>query len=674
MATHPRTPAESLPVARVLPLLGLIHLDRYFDYRLSEADSESAQPGVKVRVRFGGRLVDAILISRHDTSEHQGSLRYIERVISPEVVYPPSTQALVEKLAERYAGCRSDMIRAAVPNRHAAAEKTDFSTSWDTLGDATEPDMSAWDNYVRGQAFLKAVEEGKPARIAWQINPDGDWAAELAAALVYTVRAGHGALAVVPHQRALDRLEAALRELVSAKQITTLSATLGPQARYRRFLSILHGQARLVIGTRSAAFAPVQNLRLAAIMFDGDDNLVDPRAPYWHAREVLSTRSAQEKCALIMGGYARTAEVQLMVERGWAFDCAGERGHIRQAAPLTMATGASAYGGGDPLAKSRRIPSKAYQAVRAAVEAQRPVLVQVPRKGYAPILACRRCRAAARCRHCNGPLELPATGDPHVAVSPQCRWCGRIDAHHECLECGSTEIRAVVIGSDRTAEELGRAFSGVRVVTSSGDKIVSEIDPGPTIVVATSGAEPRVVGGRYGAAILLDTWGLLSKQDLRAGEEALASWLRVGSLVDSRDNDGQLIVVADQDVPVVQALLRWDPIGAAHRELAERAEVQLPPTTTMAVVDGGRASLDRFVELLELPEQVEVLGPVDLPPGVHLPGEWDERAFGPPERMIIRGSLPAQQLGRILKAGQIKREVRSEDPPLRVQVGPLRIG
>ncbi|WP_151548646.1 MULTISPECIES: primosomal protein N' [Corynebacterium] len=674
MATHPRTPAESLPVARVLPLLGLIHLDRYFDYRLSEADSESAQPGVKVRVRFGGRLVDAILISRHDTSEHQGSLRYIERVISPEVVYPPSTQALVEKLAERYAGCRSDMIRAAVPNRHAAAEKTDFTTSWDTLGDAAEPDMSAWDNYVRGQAFLKAVKEGKPARIAWQINPDGDWAAELAAALVHTVRAGHGALAVVPHQRALDRLEAALRELVSAKQITTLSATLGPQARYRRFLSILHGQSRLVIGTRSAAFAPVQDLRLAAIMFDGDDNLVDPRAPYWHAREVLSTRSAQEKCALIMGGYARTAEVQLMVERGWAFDCAGERGHIRQAAPLTMATGASAYGGGDPLAKSRRIPSKAYQAVRAAVEAQRPVLVQVPRKGYAPTLACRRCRAAARCRHCNGPLELPASGDPHVPVSPQCRWCGRIDAHHECLECGSTEIRAVVIGSDRTAEELGRAFSGVRVVTSSGEKIVSEIDPGPTIVVATSGAEPRVVGGRYGAAILLDTWGLLSKQDLRAGEEALASWLRVGSLVDSRDNDGQLIVVADQDVPVVQALLRWDPIGAAHRELAERAEVELPPTTTMAVVDGGRASLDRFVELLELPEHVEVLGPVDLPPGVHLPGEWDERAFGPPERMIIRGSLPAQQLGRILKAGQIKREVRSEDPPLRVQVGPLRIG
>ena len=81
-----------------------------------------------------------------------------------------------------------------------------------------------------------------------------------------------------------DALEAALRELVSPRQITVLAAGLGPESRYRRYLDILHGSGRLVIGTRSAAYAPVANLRLAVILDDGDDNLVDPRAPYVHAR------------------------------------------------------------------------------------------------------------------------------------------------------------------------------------------------------------------------------------------------------------------------------------------------------------------------------------------------------------------------------------------------------
>src|SRR5690606_1276547 len=143
-----------------------------------------------------------------------------------------------------------------------------------------------------------------------------------------------GALLVVPDQRDVDTLEAALRRLVSAKQVTTLTAGLGPQARYRRFLAVLDGQARLVVGTRSVAFAPVENLRLAVILHDGDDNLVDPRAPYAHAREVLTTRSVLEGCSLILGGHSRTAEAQLLVQSGWAHDLVAPRETLRRRSPL----------------------------------------------------------------------------------------------------------------------------------------------------------------------------------------------------------------------------------------------------------------------------------------------------------------------------------------------------
>ena len=142
------TRAANLPVARVLPMLGLAHLDRAFDYLVDEQDADAAQPGVRVRVRFAGRLVDAIVLERVSSTSHEGSLRFIERVISPEVVAPEHTRMLIDALADRYAGIRSDIYRSAIPARHAKAEETDTSTPWVELGEVAEPDLSAWTTYT----------------------------------------------------------------------------------------------------------------------------------------------------------------------------------------------------------------------------------------------------------------------------------------------------------------------------------------------------------------------------------------------------------------------------------------------------------------------------------------------------------------------------------------------
>ena len=115
-----RVPAPEKSVARVLPLLGLPHLDRLFDYRISEDQHDDVQPGVRVRVRFGGRLVDAIVMSRTAQTSHEGKLMWLDRVISPIVVYPPQTAKLIEQLSDRYGGVRSDLIRSALPARPSA--------------------------------------------------------------------------------------------------------------------------------------------------------------------------------------------------------------------------------------------------------------------------------------------------------------------------------------------------------------------------------------------------------------------------------------------------------------------------------------------------------------------------------------------------------------------------
>lgn len=305
-----------------------------------------------------------------------------------------------------------------------------------------------------------------------------------------------------------------------------------------------------------------------------------------------------------------------------------------------------------------------------------------------PTLACGNCRTPARCRHCNGPAGLPQ-GSSNLAGVPTCRWCGRPDSRFKCQNCGSPKLRAVVLGTERTAEELGRAFPSVRVITSGGNKVVDSVENRASIVVSTPGAEPYVANsperpeksekpehkGAYGALLLLDTWALMGRQDLRAMEDALHKWAAAATLVHSHLHQGQVIVVADPSFPAVQSLIRWDMAGAAAQELASRREVMFPPSVHMAAIDGATAALESFLDLAELPDHAEVLGPVDLPPGVSLPGEYDEQRFGPPQRLLIRTPLgPRSELGRALRSAQVARAVRKNDLPLRIQMDPIHIG
>lgn len=661
----------------MLPLLGLAHLDRPFDYLVSDTDDADAQPGVRVRVRFSGRLVDAVLLERREDSDQPAKLRFLERVISPDKVYPPQLHELICRLAQRYGGTRSDLIRSAIPPRYAGAEDADTSTAWENLGRAEQPDLSAWSAYRHGESFVDAVLAGRRARAAWQIAPGENWAAALAALAIAVVLSGAGALIVVPDQRSLDKLESACRRLVGARQVTVLGAATGPQARYRRYLSVVHGQARLVIGTRSAVFAPVTNLKLAVVCFDGDDNLVDPRAPYPHAREVLTTRAAIEQFSLVIAGHARTAETELLVESGWAHELTAPRGTLRTRSPRVQAAADSDVAlERDPRARQARIPGVAFEALRQALDRGRPVLVQTPRRGYVPTLACGECKTPARCRMCNGPLGIPPAASDAAPGMPTCRWCGQIETQFRCSACGSPKLRAVVLGNERTAEELGRAFASVRVIASGGNNITAEIPDQPALVVATPGAEPAVAGdARYGALVLLDTWAQLGRQDLRATEKTLAAWTRAATLVAPARDGGRVIVVADPALAVVQDFIRWDMPGAAARELGQRGEVMLPPAVHLAAIDGPASALHTFVESVELPGGSQVLGPVDLPAGSRLPGEWDEAAYGAAQRVLIRAPLGAHSdLGRALKSGMVARVARKDTLPLRVQVDPVEVG
>ncbi|MED5815450.1 primosomal protein N' [Mycolicibacterium sp. 050232] len=665
--TITRRAAQHEPIARVLPLLTVPHLDREFDYLVSEEQSDDAQPGVRVRVRFNGRLVDAYLLERRSETDHTGKLGWLDRVVSPEPVLTPEIRRLVDAVAARYAGTRADVLRLAVPPRHARVEK---QTPDDPEPVATVPvDTSAWARYGRGEQFLTAVGEGRAARAVWQALPGENWAHRLAEAAAVAVNAGLGVVAVVPDQRDVDVLYAAATGRVPESRVVALSAGLGPSARYRRWLAVLRGQAQVVIGTRSAVFAPVANLGLVLVWDDGDDNLAEPRAPYPHARDVAMLRAHQLRCAAIIGGYARTAEAQALVRTRWAHDVVAARPVVRAAAPRVIALEDSGYAQErDPASHTARLPSMALQAARTALQANRPVLIQVPRRGYVPALACARCRTVTRCRHCTGPLALPDRG----SAAAECRWCGRAEPALRCGRCGSDAVRAVVVGARRTAEELGRAFPGTSVITSGGDAVLDAVGDGPALVVSTPGAEPIAAGG-YGAALLLDAWALLGRQDLRAAEDTLRRWMAAAALVRPRTDGGVVAVVAESAISTVQALIRWDPVAHADAELDARGEVGLPPAVHMAAIDGTTEAVVALLDTAQLPDIAETLGPVELPLGARRPPGLD--ADVEVSRMLVR--VPRDggpELAAALRRATAVLSARKDQQPCRIQIDPLHIG
>ncbi|GAB4085494.1 primosomal protein N' [Myceligenerans cantabricum] len=724
--------AAELPVARVALDLQPAHLDQPYDYLVPESLSAEARPGVRIKARFGRQEVSGFVVARLAESDHDGRLVPLKRVVSGERVLTPQVLDLCRAVAARYGGTLADVLRLAVPPRHARVEQetpaalADDGPAGDWSTDPGGTGTSAWAPYQGGEAFLRRVLGGDGPRAVWSALPGVDetrpddapdgtpagpgagapgtggapgadgprsrepgsresasipvprWSTAVAAAVTACVAGGRGALVVVPDARDVARVRAALDAAgipAGPGGHVRLIADDGPAPRYRSYLTALRGQVPVVVGTRAAMFAPVQELGLVVLWGDGEETLAEPHAPYPHAREVLAIRAAQSGAAFLLGAPGRTAQAQALLASGWARELAPARDTLRAHTPRVRAL-TSVELAREGAAAAARLPSVAWRVARDALE-HGPVLVQVPRGGYLPVVACSRCRTAARCEACHGPLGLP-----RADASPQCTWCGRMAGGWSCPECGWTGLRSVRVGSARTAEELGRAFPGVPVRLSAASAPAGVLDTVPgesSLVVATPGAEP-VAGGGYLAVLLLDAAVMSGGTHLAAGTEALGRWLTAAALTRP---EGQVLLVGDGAPGPSQALVRWDPGGFAARELDERATLGLPPAVRVAAVTGDREAVAAVVGRVGLAGE-NVLGPVEVddasPTSVRRAGTGTpKKPAGPeetldvarPVRTVLRVPLAqGDELARRLRASMAVRSARRERGTARTRLDP----
>ncbi|KRE41273.1 primosomal protein N' [Knoellia sp. Soil729] len=648
--------AEVDPVAAVLVDTGLAHLDRPFEYLVPAAMSDDVVAGARIKVRFAGQDLDGFVISRSAQAEHEGRLATIRRVVSPEPVLTPEVLAAARQVAQHYGGVVGDVLRLAVPPRHAAAEKA-LPVECPEVGDVPDLESPAWSRYAGGPAFLARVTSGDaPAAsllAAPSVDAEDDWPGLLADAAAAALAGGRGSILLVPDARDVARVEAALTARLGKGHHVRLTADQGPQARYTAYLKVLRGHVKVVVGTRAAGFAPVHDLGLIAWWDDGDDLHDEPRAPYPQVREVARIRASLHGAALLSAGFTRTAALAQWCAEGVAVPLEADRSLLRRTVARVRIAGEGSDLARDPAAARAHLPSSAWQVAKEALT-RGPVLVQVPRRGYLPSLSCQECRRPARCRVCSGPLGLKGPGQP-----PTCRWCGAVETHFECPHCGSLRLRSSVVGARRTAEELGRAFPGVPVTTSGAGAVVDHVDSRPRLVISTPGAEPVAEGG-FAACLLLDAWALLDRPSLDAGEECLRRWTNAVALTRGAGDGGVAVLAGGPThttVPAIEALVRWDPAWFAARELSERADLSLPPTARVATLTGPRQALQAAVGEMRLGASVRVLGPLPV--------------AAETERLVLSAPLPqGPALAVEVAAMRARHSARKETSPVAARLDP----
>ena len=556
--------ASFLPVAHVWVDTGVPHLDFTYDYLVPDSLTSQVSAGVKVAVNFAGRTVDGYVLSRTDSSEI-GNLKFIEQVLSPIPLLTSDLTSLVAAVAQRWGSSPLDILSSAIPSRVIAVEKS------------LQPKRSP----------TQRKNSTSHTRSFYLVTP-GEDAIALMADWILARSALGGVLLVAPEAREVLLLA---QELTSrGVEFSILDASLTRSERYSNYLKVASGESKIVIGSRSAIFAPVHALKTIIVYREGAQSHYEVRTPGWNTRDVALLRSQIGQADLTFVGYAPSSETSYLLEK---------KEIVLKGRSVKVDV--QSY----PAHNGELLPDRIFGPIRKALE-KGSVLFLVSRKGYSSALMCKSCKNIAIC-DCGGRISFQGS-----AKGYSCSLCEKKGSHWSCRWCKKDQPILLGRGSQRFAHELGRAFPGFPVITSDASSPVESVTEERSIVLATSGMAPRVSSG-YQAVVILDADSLFSQIDLRAQERARESIMHFSSLVSS---DGKVLVVIDSSHPIVASIARWNLNAINNRELLEREQTQLPPVVSALTIEMVHGDCQTFITGIKkavddgrIPHATRILGP-----------------------------------------------------------------
>jgi primosomal protein N' (replication factor Y) (superfamily II helicase) len=577
-------------IAKLAIQSNLPQLDRLFDYAIPETLQDVAKIGSRVRVIFGRskRPLDAFIVEFPTDSEFRGRLSEVLEVVGNAQTLQPNVFRLCQQLAERSATTLGELLKLAIPAHmprsfaaHASSSQVNKSMQTFSIGDLNgelEPLV-----VTNNKSFV--LVEPRAVETNWsgaQFSAPA-WVKLFTELALRNLAQSKSTIILVPDYREHEQVLHGLMQAGCIDFVVNFSQEQPKSKQYEAFLHALESNPKIVLGSRSAAFAPAHNLGSILVFDEADRSYSDQAAPYLNSRDVVLVRQAIESCSLVFVSHSISSDIKRLLDANFLTD-------------RTQPFVAPRVSNSEP---GLRVDSHAYSAIKLGLDSG-PVLVQVASVGDSTAIYCKACEEPARCSDCKGPLWLDSTG------SKKCRWCNAFLLDYKC-SCGGSEIVLGRAGSTRTAAELGRAFPSARVVESTGVARTVSIARGKTLVVATAGAEPYVEGG-YSAVVLLDAKIALSRQNLRSQEEAVRIW----SNAVAKASFKAPCVLVGVSGELSQLFCLWNHEKIAENEYQSRQELKLPPAVRLGSITAELELLTELSDVLSHQDGVIRIGPAPL--------------------------------------------------------------
>jgi primosomal protein N' (replication factor Y) len=492
------------------------------------------------------------------------------------------------------------------------------------------PSSGAW----RAKPRLHALNEGQAAVLERMLEADGGFHAWLLEGVtgsgkteIYlelierALRAGKQSLVLVPEIGLIPQMLRRLRARFDAP-IALLHSNLAEGDRARAWLAALGGEAAIVLGTRSAAFAPLPKPGLIVVDEEHDSSYKQQEGGFrYHARDFALMRAHALDIPIVLGSATPSLESLANVEAGrYTLVNLRSRVHARPASPVHVLDLRG-------LKMEHGLSPALLEALDACITRGGQALVFRNRRGYAPVLLCHACGWHAACPRCERPLTVHR-GRARLI----CHHCGYTQAWpQQCPRCGTQALTPQGHGTERLEEALRARYPEVPVLRvdrestrrrDAFEKLLDQLAEGnPAILVGTQMlAKGHDLPHLTTVAIVGVDEGLHSV-DFHAGEKLAQLIVQVAGRAGRADKPGEVwLQTHEPEHPLLATLLRGGYPAAAAQQLGERRASGLPPYAHIALLRAeasDRAALDGFLEtaLAAFPasESVQINGPLPAP-------------------------------------------------------------
>lgn len=599
-----------------------VPLDRFFDYRIPPDLHGAVCVGQRVWAPFGKRARRMGVVTRLHEPEAGGlpaaKLKDIDACVEPEAVLDPRDMALAHWMSRRYSCSPGEALFTVFPlgqrkPPQRPAKEPVRARETPTSFEPTEGQTAALEQ------ILPALAAGAHRRVLVQGVAASGKTEIYRRAISAALDGGRGALLLVPEIGLTPQMEDRLRGwFADALEVWHSEMALGD--RWRVWRRVRSGQARVVVGPRSALFLPVTPLGLIVIDEEHDASYKQDNAPHYHARDTAEEKARLHGAVLLLGSATPSLETHARAQSGDI----------------------------DRVVLTQRVENRPFPSVRLVdrrnegwyfsdllVNALRERLARgeqsmlfLNRRGYSTHVECRACGWVARCPACQVSLVLHRD---KTGPSLRCHTCDHMEPLlDKCPTCRGEVLKISGRGTQRVAADVAALFPTARIFRWDRDAVRGRQGHEQAYRDALNGKIDIIVGTQMivqghdfpnlTLVGVLDADRSLSFPDFRAAERTFQLLMQVAGRAGRADRPGEVLIqTSNPDHYALQAVLERDYGSFAQHELNYRREADYPPFTRVvhAVIrarteTAAQTAAEQFVEWIQKPLPAPhgtVLGP-----------------------------------------------------------------